>query len=51
MKKIIAGLLFILSILMILGMIINNTMLWFIIDILVILGCGISGIFLLIEKK
>ncbi len=51
MKKWIGWLLILLSVLMVLGMVINHDMLWFIIDILVILGCGISGIFLLIEKK
>jgi len=51
MNKIIAWLLFALSILMILGMVINIHLLWFIIDILVILGCFFSGVFLLVEKK
>jgi hypothetical protein len=51
MKKIIAWLLFALAILMVLGMVVNNHLLWFIIDILVILGCATSGLFLLIEKK
>ena len=51
MKKIIAWLMMALAILMILGMIINNHTLWFVIDILVIAGCGLSGVFLLIDKK
>jgi hypothetical protein len=50
MKKIMAWLMIALSVLVILGMIINSTLLWFVIDILVIVGCGLSGIFLLIEK-
>ena len=51
MNKIIAWLMIALSVLMILGMVVNNHTLWFIIDILVIAGCGLSGIFLLLEKK
>lgn len=51
MKKIIAWLMIALAVLMVLGMIINHHTLWFLIDILVIAGCGLSGIFLLIEKK
>ena len=51
MNKLIAWLLILLSVLMILGMVINYHTLWFIIDILVILGCGVSGVFLLIEKN
>ena len=51
MKKWIGWLLILLSVLMALGLVINHHILWLIIDILVILGCGVSGIFLLIEKK
>lgn len=50
MKKIIAWLMIALAVLVILGMIINSNPLWFVIDILVIAGCGLSGIFILIEK-
>ncbi|MCK4836593.1 MAG: hypothetical protein KAT17_08140 [Candidatus Aminicenantes bacterium] len=51
MKKIFGWLLIILSVLVIISMIVNNHLLWFIVDILVILGCGISGIFLLVRKQ
>lgn len=51
MKKLIAWLLILLAILMVMGMVINYHVLWFVIDILVILGCLFSGIFLLLEKK
>lgn len=51
MKKIFGWLLLILSVLVIISMIVNNHILWFIVDILVIAGCGFSGVFLLIEKK
>jgi hypothetical protein len=51
MNKLIAWLLILMAVLMILGMVINIHVLWFVIDILVILGCLFSGIFLLLEKK
>ncbi|MDD5688098.1 MAG: hypothetical protein PHE88_09745 [Elusimicrobia bacterium] len=48
-NKIIGTLLIGLSVLVIIAMIVNNLIFWFIVDILVILICGISGV-ILIER-
>lgn len=51
MKRILGGVLVFLSLLVIVSMILNNHTLWLVVDILVILGCGVSGLFLLLGKK
>ena len=50
-NKMIALLLLFCSIIMIVGMIINIHVYWFIVDIVVILICGISGFILLKTNK
>jgi hypothetical protein len=51
MKTLLGWVLLFLSGLVMVSMIINNHILWFIVDILVILGCGVSGLFLLIRRQ
>lgn len=51
MKTFLGWVLIFLSLLVIFSMILNNHILWFVVDILVILVCGASGLFLLSAKK
>ncbi len=50
-NKIIGTLLMGLSVLVIIAMIVNNLIFWFIVDSLVILLCGISGVILIKQDK
>ena len=51
MKSFLGWALIFLSLLVIFSMILNNHVLWLVVDILVILVCGASGLFLLTDKK
>jgi hypothetical protein len=50
-QQIIAWLLFTLAFLVLVGMLLNVNIYWFVIDIVVILVCSGSGFFLLREQK